>query len=147
MSFWSTGTFKICIAHSSLSPAKVSIPYLKKELLEQFNSIFIGCKIQTRWREFKWWKNNFTHWTNFQLFVYIRITAHPTIYRVNSLNNYKRRPRRPPFLRVLSDGMGVTSSAKIQQYRSLNISVLFTFSLNIYLLKWTKLYKIPRWTI
>ena len=24
--------------------------------------------------------------------------------------NYKRRPRRPPFLRVLSDGIGVTSS-------------------------------------
>jgi len=27
--------------------------------------------------------------------------------------SYKRRPRRPPFLRVLSDGMGVTSSTKI----------------------------------
>jgi len=25
--------------------------------------------------------------------------------------SYKRRPRRPPFLRVLSDGIGVTSSA------------------------------------
>lgn len=28
---------------------------------------------------------------------------------------YKRRPRRPPFRRVLSDGIGVTSSTKNQR--------------------------------
>lgn len=30
------------------------------------------------------------------------------------LRVYKRRPRRPPFLRVLSDGIGVTSSEKVK---------------------------------
>ena len=33
--------------------------------------------------------------------------------------NYKRRPRRPPFLRVLSDGIGVTSSATITKHQHL----------------------------
>lgn len=35
--------------------------------------------------------------------------------RVNTIQNnsiYRRRPRRPPFLRVASDGMGVTSSMR-----------------------------------
>ena len=33
-------------------------------------------------------------------------------------HHYKRRPRRPPFLRVLSEGIGVTSSATVKQHHS-----------------------------
>ena len=32
------------------------------------------------------------------------------VFRFVVARDYKRRPRRPPFRRVLSDGMGVTSS-------------------------------------
>jgi hypothetical protein len=39
---------------------------------------------------------------------------------------YKRRPRRPPFLRVESVGMGVTSSAQQQQQLELEYVVLLT---------------------
>ena len=41
------------------------------------------------------------------------------LFNKSLLNNlfavYKRRPLRPPFLQVLSDGMGVTSSVKYNQ--------------------------------
>jgi len=36
-------------------------------------------------------------------------------YEIDNKRFYKRRPRRPPFLRVQSDGIGVTSSTKTKQ--------------------------------
>ena len=42
----------------------------------------------------------------------------------NKQTDYKRRPRRPPFLLVLSEGVGVTSWKKNVKYRK-DVCIIF----------------------
>lgn len=50
----------------------------------------------------------------FPLFCYTQMRMNNKIYaqRTECVWVYRRRPRRPPFLRVESDGIGVTSSMR-----------------------------------
>lgn len=74
----------------------------------------LSSTFKSKWK----WKQK-----SIQQLVFLLSLSQPHENIICRLINYRRRPRRPPFLRVLSEGIGVTSS----ETRKLKIVHLFIF--------------------